>query len=277
MTSLRKSLLLLILFLAFAYNLERLDFGQENVIDIQSFVYILLLVAVVSMIGITITRRFSVYTILAFWGAIYFALRLLVFKDRPLVGGLDTFLTMTELFLIIVAIVATYELLKFLREMETVIEKVTFPSANQRIPKISEAAEDIKTEFIRSRRYNRPLSLIIIQPTSDSFRMRLQRTVQEIQRTMLNRYLSTSLAILINNEARRTDLVLEHDQDGRFIVICPETTRDGIGALITRIKETATQSLDLSLKIGAANFPDDALTFEEMLQQAELQMESPIT
>ena len=70
MTSLRKSLLLLILFLAFAYNLERLDFGQENVIDIQSFVYVLLLVAVTSMIGIAITRRFSVYTILAFWGAI---------------------------------------------------------------------------------------------------------------------------------------------------------------------------------------------------------------
>ncbi|HNT24281.1 MAG TPA: hypothetical protein PKM21_07945 [Anaerolineales bacterium] len=277
MTSLRKSLLILILFMAFAYNIERLDFGQENLIDIQSFVYVQLLVAVVTMIAIPITRRFSIYAILAFWIAIYFALRLLVFRSVPLIGGLNTYLTMTELFLLIVSIYATYELLKFLGELEAVVERVTFPSSQQRVLRMSEALEDIKTEFIRSRRYNRPLSILLVQPTASSFQRRLQQTVQEIQNNMLNRYLSTSLARLIMNEARRTDLVLEHDQNGWFVVICPETTRDGIQALTSRIKETAGQNLNLTLKIGASNFPDDALTFEEMLQQAELQMEAPIT
>ena len=277
MTSLRKSLLILILFMAFAYNIERLDFGQENLIDIQSFVYVQLLVAVVTMIAIPITRRFSIYAILAFWIAIYFALRLLVFRSVPLIGGLNTYLTMTELFLLIVSIYATYELLKFLGELEAVVERVTFPSSQQRVLRMSEALEDIKTEFIRSRRYNRPLSILLVQPTASSFQRRLQQTVLEIQNNMLNRYLSTSLARLIMNEARRTDLVLEHDQNGWFVVICPETTRDGIQALTSRIKETAGQNLNLTLKIGASNFPDDALTFEEMLQQAELQMEAPIT
>ncbi len=184
---------------------------------------------------------------------------------------------MTELFLLIVSIYATYELLKFLGELEAVVERVTFPSSQQRVLRMSEALEDIKTEFIRSRRYNRPLSILLVQPTASSFQRRLQQTVQEIQNNMLNRYLSTSLARLIMNEARRTDLVLEHDQNGWFVVICPETTRDGIQALTSRIKETAGQNLNLTLKIGASNFPDDALTFEEMLQQAELQMEAPIT
>ena len=46
MRQLRRSILLLLLALTIFFNIERLDFNQQNVIDIQSFVYVLAIVVV---------------------------------------------------------------------------------------------------------------------------------------------------------------------------------------------------------------------------------------
>jgi hypothetical protein len=102
------------------------------------------------------------YYSIIFYEAVYIALKLLVFTNRPLIGNIYTYLTITEMTLIALSILLAYDVARALNEVEGVIEKVTFPKHGQRVLPITEAVEDVKVEFIRSRRHNRPLSLVVV-------------------------------------------------------------------------------------------------------------------
>src|SRR3990172_12425882 len=109
MNNLRRSIIALISLLAIFYNIERFDFGQENVIDIQSFVYVIGLAAVLSIIFIPVLHRSSIYLPLVLWLGGYLFAKLLIFSDsRPLLGGLYTYLTVTEAGLLCILIWLAY-------------------------------------------------------------------------------------------------------------------------------------------------------------------------
>jgi GGDEF domain-containing protein len=116
------------------------------------------------------------------------------------------------------------------------------------------------------------LSLIVLQPTSGSIQSDVQKAVQEIQKNMMLRFLLTNLGQIISQEARRTDLILNQGKEGRFVVLCPETTSKGVLGLAERIRSTASDRLGLSLTYGIASFPDEALTFDDLLHKAEREL-----
>ena len=57
--------------------------------------------------------------------------------------------------------------------------------------------------------------------------------------------------------------------DGRLAVLLPETPLDGTLVVAGRIQQTALQDVGLKTRIGAAVFPDDAVTVEALLREAE--------
>ncbi len=63
----------------------------------------------------------------------------------------------------------------------------------------------------------------------------------------------------------------EHDQQdqGRFIILSPESDVGGATALAERIRVAAEQQLGVAVTYGIASFPQDALTFEELVAYAE--------
>jgi GGDEF domain-containing protein len=93
---------------------------------------------------------------------------------------------------------------------------------------------------------------------------------------MMARYVITSLARIISKQLRRTDMVLDQHERGRFIIISPDTSASSSETLAQRIKSAAAEQLGVTVSCGVASFPDEALTFEELVHQAEtgLQPES---
>ena len=89
---------------------------------------------------------------------------------------------------------------------------------------------------------------------------------------MMGRYVFTSLAGAIGKELRRTDMVLEEREHRRFIIVSPETDTRGSSELVQRIRAAASERLGVSLECGIASFPDEALTFEELVHQAETRL-----
>ena len=90
---------------------------------------------------------------------------------------------------------------------------------------------------------------------------------------MVSRFVSVSLAKIITREARRTDLIISQGEgDNRFLILCPETKgRDTIN-LAERIRSTVMDRLGVDINYGIASFPEEALTYEELLQRAEFQL-----
>src|SRR3990172_3789753 len=182
MNNLRRSIIVLISLLAIFYNIERFDFGEENVIDIQSFVYVFGLAAVLSVIFIPVLHRSSIYLPLALWLGVYLLAKLLIFSDsRPLLGGLYTYLTITEAGLLSILIWLTHHVARNLREFAEAVENITFANVGRKVRHLGEAVEDIETELIRSRRHNRPLSIVVVEPDRQTVQAALHRAVQEVQ------------------------------------------------------------------------------------------------
>lgn len=269
MTSIRKSIIFMLIHLTIVFNLERFDYSTQNVIDIQTFVYVLIIAMVVMTLAIRPLQRISLYVSLMGWLVVYGGLKLLLFNSRPILGDLFTYLTALELAIIAITVFLISDLSQTLHDFEDVIDKVTIPRLGQRVLRMREAGEEIKTEFIRSRRHSRPLSVLVVNVNTETPAFNLEKTVREIQRNMLLRYLASSLSKILSKEARRTDLIVEKNDERGFVMLCPETTAEGTLILAERIQQIATDQLGIKLDYGIASFPDEALTFDELLQRAQ--------
>jgi GGDEF domain-containing protein len=110
------------------------------------------------------------------------------------------------------------------------------------------------------------LSLVVIESESDD-----QKTTREmlksVQQDLLNRFTSARVGQIIDDRIRQTDLVLR-DHRGRFVILCPETNLENTIMLATRIAGAVKERTNLRVLWGVAAFPEEALTFDDLLHKA---------
>jgi GGDEF domain-containing protein len=274
MKELRLSAVALVLHLALLFNIERLDYGGASVVDIPSFTYVLALAAIISVLTIPRLWRAPLYVPVALWLGIFLLSRGTLLDRYPLLGDVATFITFTEITLLTIGLWLAHRLAQHLHDFEQAVENITFEDVGRRVRTLEDATEDIQTEFTRSRRYGAPLSVVVVEPDSASVEVALHRTVQEVQRAMMSRYVLKGLVRVISNELRRTDFVFEQRRNGRFVILCPETTAEESAVVAERIGQAAMEQLGLRIGCGVAAFPEEALTFEQLVSQAGSSMKS---
>ena len=277
MKRLKFSLVLLFIFLMVVFNLERLEWNAGIELGIHSFVYILALIIVVLMTALSNKiQRGSIFVVMALSALIYFGFRLTLYNTPPLFEGVNTYVTVTELAILLISSALTYEFACQLGQIEQLVEGVFMPTdLGKRILDSDAAVEDIKTEFTRSRRHSIPLTLMVIRPSntpSSKIIKEVNIAVQVIQRGMARRFISASLAKIISTVARRTDLIVSQGDDELFHIICPETKGEDVICLVERIQEMVEENLGIPVSYGIATFPDDALTYDELVNRAESQL-----
>jgi hypothetical protein len=214
------------------------------------------------------------YAWVASWLGAYLLIRWLSWQVDP-PGGEQLYLTLTECALLTIGVILARDLDQQLMDYEKALAEIGLPKSSQKIYVWDEAADLVKTEFIRSRRYNHPISLMVIEPTTESLKVQLNRMERDVHRIMMDRFMHTSLARLAAGEARRTDLVIEIENEKRVLVLFPETKPEGLGIFAERIQQLAKEELGLALNFGVASFPDDALTFEDLQQKAIFNLLDP--
>jgi len=181
-----------------------------------------------------------------------------------------------ELVLITAGVLLAHGLARNIIQVEDTIESLAFGEIPGRATFLKDAAEAIKVELTRCRRYNHPLTVLVMEPDSETLQKGLQRTLQELKLNLATRYTYARLCQIINEAARRTDMVLQQSKKGRFIIICPETELHDSTILANRIQAIAQENLGITISWGVAAFPAEAITFDELLHKAELKLLSPM-
>jgi GGDEF domain-containing protein len=277
MKHLSRSAVILLIALAVFYNIERLDLGQVNPIDIASIVYVLGLLAAISVIAVPILQRSGVVVSIFLWAGIYVLAKLsflFFFDGRPLLGGVYTYLAITELALLLIVVWSSHNFAAGLHEFAEAVKRTTFSDSDRQIRKFRELDEDIQVEMFRCRHNHHPLSIILIKPDPDSIQATLHRLAQEVQQKMLSGYVINSMAQTLRKYLRPTDLILEQRDQGRFIIVCPETNAADSKLVVEYIQCVAAEQLGTSIAYGMATFPDEAVTFEELVHRAESALRS---
>jgi len=270
MIRLRFYLVALLIFVGIALNLERIDFGaQEDVINLASFVYVLTGAAVVSTVLVPSRWKISTRSILIFWAFVYLVFKIALFNDRPLVGGSFTYLSIVELLILIELVLLTRKVMENLQGLEDTVANITLADISGRVKTLDEALGDINKEFVRSRRYKRPLGLIVIKLKPDNVQANIDTLSKDILKTMMSRYSMSNLIRELDKEIRRPDLIVEQHKENRIILLLPETDKKAAQTVSKNIHRIAETAIGSGVDIGAATFPDDALTFEDLVSQAE--------
>ena len=270
MLRLRIYLLLLLAFTGIALNIERLDFGpKEDIINLASFVYLLFGAAVISTILMPRKWKLSTRTITIFWVAVYTILKVTIGDDHPVIGGLYTYITIAEIFALVVLVILTRLVMENLLGLEETVANITLADVSNRVIDMDSATPSINMEFARSRRYNRPIGVVVIKLTPENVQANIDKLSKDILQTMMSRYSMSNLIRAIDKEVRRPDLILEQHKENRIVLLLPESDIEATRAVSGNVQEIARTRIGSKVAIGTATFPEDAITFEDLVFRAE--------
>ncbi|HJR82141.1 MAG TPA: diguanylate cyclase [Anaerolineales bacterium] len=272
MTNLKRSFFSTAIYLAFMFILGQFDYARRPIIDFAAYFYLAVMVAVPVTLFFPSIARVPVYVPLVAWMGAY--LVLLQINNRIYADNGQLPVIVLEFVLLEVGVWFAHQLAVQINHAESVMDALALSAFPNRARDIEAEHQRIKIELTRSRRYHRPLSLIVIQSESGTGGRSeavdetvTREMLKSLQHDLLSRFTSARVGQIIDDCIRQTDLVMR-DHRGRFIVLCPETDRANASLLAKRISQAVTARTSLRVLWGVAAFPEEALTFDDLLQTA---------
>jgi GGDEF domain-containing protein len=265
MTNLKRSFFWAALYLALIFVLGQTDYTGRPIINFASYFYLAVMVAVPVTLFFPSVSKASTFVPLLIWAGIYMFLLRIIPREQSAEAS-DFAVIILEFLLLEVGVWFAHQLAIQISNAESVMDALALSAFPNRAHEIDSENERIKIEITRSRRYHRPLSLVVIESESEDEK-NSREMLKSIQHDLLNRFNSARIGQIIDDRIRQTDLVLR-DHRGRFIILCPETDLANAILLGGRISRAIKERTDHHVLFGAAGFPEEALTFEDLLLKA---------
>jgi GGDEF domain-containing protein len=272
MTKLRWRLLSLIAWLCLFFNIEQIDLYDGATVTLPGLTYLLGFLAV-GLPLVLDTRRYS-FVIMGAPLLALFALQVALMPEE-MIRGIQKYITFSAAIFLTGTLFLARRVVDSLNEFEKAVEMVTLPDKTNALLDLETAQSQIENEMLRSRRTQRPLTLIMLQADIAMLKKTSHAFVQEIQRAMTERYMLAVSARLLARTLRRTDILVETGQPGRMILIAPETSEETAAAIGTRIEQQLRDHLGIETRYSTASFPEHSLTFESLMQTAEERLRTP--
>ncbi len=271
MKKLRLWIVVLVIWLILIFNVERIN----SPVNIRSHTYIFIVVA--AIITLITPRLQSIPLLLLLLAPVPAFLWFKAFMEsgpwyENLMRGYALPVTLTQISVIILTGLLTRQINRGLQEFEDVIAKITFGRVGQPPRPFAEGQGAMYSEVKRARRYQRPLAVIALKVDDQMINLALPKIVQEVQQSMLKEFLLASIARTINENTYDFDTIALHDNC--FVVVLPEAPAEQIPMIAQRLEKALKENLDVKLAVGMASFPNDAVTFEKLIEVAISQAES---
>jgi GGDEF domain-containing protein len=264
MTNLKRSFFWVTFYLAVVFVLGQADYLGRPIINFASYFYLIALMAIPITLFFPGISRVPSIVPLAVWGGVYMVILTMV--DRSLsTDRLEYSVIVLEFILLETGVRFIHDLAKQIGHAESIMDALALSAFPNSAQDIDLESKRIKIELTRSRRYHRPLSLVIIEPEVDEKVAR--EMLKSVQHDLMNRFTSARIGQIIDNRIRQIDLALK-DRKGGFIVLCPETDLASAIMLGERISQAVEERTDLHILWGVAAFPEEALTFDDLLLKA---------
>ncbi len=265
MTNLKRSFFGAAVYLAVIFVLGQADYADRPLMNFANYFYLAVIVAMPLTLFFPKISRISVYVPLLFWAVVYVALLQLLDRNYSANKG-ELPVIALEFMMLEIGVWFAHQLASQISHAESIMDALALSAFPNRARDIDSENQRIKIELTRSRRYHRPLSVVVIQPESDDEKL-IREAFKNIQHDLMSRFTSARVGQIIDDRVRQTDLVLR-DYKGRFIVLCPETEFANASLLAKRISQAIKERTSLRVLWGVAAFPDEALTFDDLLQKA---------
>ncbi len=253
---------ILIVWLFCFYNIERLSAP----IDLTDVAYTFVPLVAVAFIGIPYLRKRPVWLTL-----MGFVLAFLALKGwfKSSIWGSSLPLTLMEIVFISVTGLLAYQVNERIHEFEEAVDQITIGNVWKINPSSSDQAE-MYQELRRARHYKRPLSVISVGVDDASIQVALDRMVLEAQQAMMKRYVLSDIGRVLCEQLEDYNIIAQ--KDGGYLILLPEVGTESLAELTEQLRRNIMNRVGADLRIGAASFPEDAVTFEELVSKASKEM-----
>ena len=264
MSSLKQSIFWVTFYLAVILVLAQFDYSDSPIIDFAKYFYFLVMVAVPATIFFPFVSKTSVAIPMVVWGAVYFVM--LQILDRTASALYSFPIILLEFILVEIGVWLAYQLAYGISHAESIMDVMALSAFPSRTMDIDEASKQIKIEITRSRRYHRPLGLIVLQANPDD-NFSNTELVSAIKNDLSHRFSFARIGQVVDEHIRQTDMVFR-DRFNRFVILCPETDFQNSQNLAGRIADAIYTRTGVRVSWAVAAFPDDALSFDDLLDVA---------
>ena len=265
MTNLRRSFFWAALYLALILVLGQADYIGRPIINFASYFYLIAMISVPVTLFFPGVTRVSTKVPMLVWAGIYSLL--LLFIDRNLTTtSNDLSIVVLEFVLLEAGVWLAHQLAQQINQAESIMDELAVGAFPHRAQELDEASNRVKLEFTRSRRYHRPLSMLLMEVDPETHKEN-GLALKDIQTDIVNRFTSARIGQIIDDRIRQTDLVLR-DRQWCYVIICPETDYSSVLMLGRRISQAVKEKTGYSILWGIAAFPEEALTFEDLMKKA---------
>ena len=271
MKQMRWRTIVLVLWLTFLFNIERIDIDQGAPFNLASSVYALAMATVVLFLLVPLTRRQMYVTSLGVL-ALYTSFKALHLS--PFFSGVHKYLTITEISALLITAGLTWLVSQALRDFEDAVEAISMPEGPQQLLPYNKVQERMRAEMGRARRHQRPISVAMIDLDPSTFEAALHQAVRDAQAALTERYVKVRLGLFLSKQIRETDVIAQHAEDGRFLLLAPETPADQMTAMLKRLSQDVENQMGIRFRYGIADFPNGALTSEELLRKVKEDLQS---
>jgi prepilin signal peptidase PulO-like enzyme (type II secretory pathway) len=179
----------------------------------------------------------------------------------------------TELFLLSVGLSISRRISEYIDQTQLVLQEVTF--AQVKPPKqLAELMAPFEVEINRSLRYERPLSLIMIDVIP---KLEIESGVSHLsvlQNEMVENYFNARVGHEIHKLTRNTDLVAATEAVGKFYILCPETAKRSGTFLAERIQMMVEEQFEAVMRWGIAEIDNGCTSFQSLCEQAALDLQN---
>lgn len=267
MSDLKMSITILVSYITLVLGIANIDAFQESVIDFDPVFFVLVAIVVFSELiisGILIRQgvKLSYYIVISFWIVVYALVWVFYWKNSEPIQ-----VQVIQLLLVAISAGLAYDVGKRIGQLDKTLDGLSSTAYPNRALDIQSARDIIAAEIARSRRYHHPLSILAFrlgrQKVADGW-----KNYQALENDMLERFAIAKISQILSELARNTDIVLR-DSDGQFAILCPETDAKNLSILAERIQAAVEESLNAEIDWGSAAFPDEALTFDDLVQTAK--------
>jgi hypothetical protein len=215
------------------------------------------LVVLILEISIPVSRRISSLALAMTWVGIYLLLRTFVIPQPEL--------SLIELLIWVYLVVLVQLITQSIHHFDDAIQRAA--GAGQSAPTISlnEAQGLIRSELTRSRHYNRPFSVIAVQfprvPTDEI----LDMTAIKIRGQLDQNIVKIRMAKTLRDELRAMDTVLDDNESGKLLLLCPEVDAQNAEIMIDHLNRVLERDYGFKAVMASASFPDASPTFDGLL------------
>ena len=255
----------LIVWLFLFYNIERLS----EPINITNVAYTFVPIMAVLTILVPRLRKVPWGMLLVVPIPIFLVLKAWV-KSR--VWGASLPLTVTEICVIALTTILARWVSNGLSEFESAIANITIGQVGKLPEPFSAAQGEMYREVRRARHHQRPLMLMAIGIEEESIRVALDRMVQEVQQAMMKQYVLSGVAKTLCDELEDYNIIAQRND--HFLALLPEVASEKLTDLIERLRRVVSEQVGVTLQIGTACFPEDAMTFESLVEKAVKEMDA---